>query len=53
MAYLSTVLESAEEPCSGYHYAKAHWPRGGDYQEELAALLRDAQPVSNQTGNRT
>lgn len=52
MAYLLTVLESDEEPCAGKHNAKAHRPRGGDYQKELAALLRDAQPVSNQRGNR-
>lgn len=52
MVYLLTVLESVGEPCTGYLYAKAHWSRGGGYQEELATLLRDAQPVSNQRGNR-
>lgn len=42
---------SVGEPCTGHQYAEAHWSRGGDYQEELAALLWDAQPVSNQRGN--
>lgn len=47
MAFLLSVVESVGEPCTGHLYAKTHWTRGGDYQEELAALLRDAQPVSN------